>query len=289
MKFLVLGATGMAGHMIAIYLCEQGHHVTTYSRTAFPYGNNIVGDITDRQFLQALLATTDADIVVNCIGMLNNACEQYPAKSIFLNSYLPHAIAAHLKDRETRLIQLSTDCVFSGKAAPYYEQSTRDGETFYDRTKGLGEIDNNKHLTFRNSIIYLIYKRMASGCLIGLCKEDGSINGYTGALWTGVTTLTLAKAIEQVAKEGLTGLYHLVHTTNISKYDLLQLLNQYFRNNTINILPDPLINVDKTLINTRHDFSFVVPSYQAMIVEMKDWMLQHKNLYPHYHKRHDIY
>lgn len=83
MKFLVLGATGMAGHMIAMYLSEQGHHVTTYSRTAFPYGNNIVGDITNPQFLQTLLTTTDVDIVINCIGMLNNACDQYPDKSIF--------------------------------------------------------------------------------------------------------------------------------------------------------------------------------------------------------------
>ena len=45
MKFLVLGATGMAGHTISIYLSEQGHDVTTFSRTPFPYCKNINGDI----------------------------------------------------------------------------------------------------------------------------------------------------------------------------------------------------------------------------------------------------
>jgi len=50
MKFLVLGATGMAGHTISIYLLEQGYEVTTYTRTAFPYGKNITGDVTDVNF-----------------------------------------------------------------------------------------------------------------------------------------------------------------------------------------------------------------------------------------------
>ena len=54
MKFLVLGATGMAGHTIAIYLSEQGHEVTTFSRTAFPFGNNISGDSTDEVLLQSI-------------------------------------------------------------------------------------------------------------------------------------------------------------------------------------------------------------------------------------------
>ena len=48
---------------------------------------------------------------------------------------------------------MSTDCVFSGKIGSYNENSFKDGETFYDRSKALGELENNKDLTFRNSII----------------------------------------------------------------------------------------------------------------------------------------
>jgi len=282
MKFLVLGATGMAGHTIATYLYEQGHDVTTYSRTPFPYGNNRTGDVTDAHFLRSLLLDNDVDVVINCIGVLNNACEAQPAQSILLNSYLPHAIVSLLENRQTKLIHLSTDCVFSGKNAPYYEESVRDGETFYDRTKGLGEVNDNKHVTFRNSIIGPDLKKDGIGLFNWFMQQKSSVYGYSGAIWTGVTTLTLAKAIERAAQEDLTGLYHLVNTTTISKHDLLHLLNKHFLNNRIKILPHQLVNVNKTLINTRNDFSFIVPSYEDMIIEMKEWVLQHQDLYPHY-------
>ncbi|MEB7453533.1 SDR family oxidoreductase [Lysinibacillus sphaericus] len=282
MKFLVLGASGMAGHTISIYLREQGHDVTTYTRTAFPFGQNITGDITDLNFLCSLLQDHHYDIVVNGIGILNKACEENPEKSIFLNSYLPHAIVSLLENRQTKLIHMSTDCVFSGENAPYYEKSVQDGTTFYDRTKGLGEINHKKHLTFRNSIIGPDLKKDGIGLFNWFMHQKGPINGYTGAIWTGVTTLTLAKAIEQAAQEGISGLYHLVNTLPISKYDLLQLLNKHFMDHTIKITPHPLVNVNKTLINTRNDFSFTVPSYEEMIIDMKEWILQHKDLYPHY-------
>ncbi|MFK5708313.1 SDR family oxidoreductase [Lysinibacillus boronitolerans] len=282
MKFLVLGATGMAGHTIAIYLCEQGHDVTTCSRTPFPYGNNRTGDVTDAHFLRSLLLDNDVDVVINCIGVLNDACEADPAQSVLLNSYLPHAIVSLLENQQTKLIHLSTDCVFSGKSAPYYENSVLDGETFYDRTKGIGEVNNDKHITFRNSIIGPDLKKDGIGLFNWFMQQKGPVFGYLGAIWTGVTTLTLAKAIERAAQQDLTGLYHLVNTTSISKHDLLHLFNKHFLNNSIKILPHQLVHVNKTLINTRNDFSFSVPSYEEMIIEMKEWVLQHKDLYPHY-------
>ncbi|MFJ7185212.1 SDR family oxidoreductase [Lysinibacillus xylanilyticus] len=284
MKFLVLGATGMAGHTISLYLCSQGHDVTTYSRTTFSYGKNITGDITDSNFLRSLLLDYDYDVVVNCIGVLNDACDTDREKSIYLNSYLPHAIVSLLKNRKTKLIHLSTDCVFSGKTAPYHEKSLRDGETFYDRTKGLGEIESTQHLTFRNSIIGPDMKEDGIGLFNWFMKQHDTINGYTGAIWTGVTTLTLAKAIERAAIEGTTGLYHLVNNSSISKFDLLQLFNTHFKENKVVILPYQLVKIDKTLVNTRKDFSFTVPSYEEMILEMKNWIWQYKDLYPHYFK-----
>jgi len=64
-------------------------------------------------------------------------------------------------------------------------------------------------------------------------KQDGSIEGYTDAIWTGVTTLTLARAMESAIKENLTGLYNLVNNESINKFDLLGLFNKYFRNGKI--------------------------------------------------------
>jgi len=113
-------------------------------------------------------------------------------------------------------------------------------------------------------------------------KQQGTIKGYTGALWTGVTTLTLAKAMEKAIEENLCGLYNLVNNDSISKYDLLYLFNTYFRGNKIEIEKEEKLQLDKSLRNTRNDFLFDVPSYEQMIKDLNDWVDSHQNIYPHY-------
>jgi len=282
MKFLVLGATGMAGHTISLYLHEKGHDVTAFSTTPFPFCKNINGDAMDKAFVTSMLQEGRYDVVINCIGILNKACDKEPSKAVYLNSYLPHSIADTLRDTNTKLIHMSTDCVFSGKSGLYNEKSFRDGETFYDRTKALGEVEDDKNLTFRNSIIGPDMKENGIGLFNWFMKQNGTINGYTKAIWTGVTTLTLAKAMERAAIEGLTGIYNLVNNKSISKFDLLKLFNQHMKADTVSILPSDSVNIDKSLVNNRKDFSFEVPDYEQMVIEMKEWIDTHKELYHYY-------
>ena len=281
MKFLVLGATGMAGHTISLYLHEKEHDVTAFSTSPFPFCKNINGDAMDKAFVISMLQEGSYDVVINCIGILNEACDKKPSRAVYLNSYLPHLIADTLKDSNTKLIHMSTDCVFSGKSGPYNEKSFRDGETFYDRTKALGEVKDDKNLTFRNSIIGPDMKENGIGLFNWFMKQNGTINGYTKAMWTGVTTLTLAKAMERAAIEGLAGIYNLVNNKSISKFDLLKLLNQHMKDDAVSILPNDSVNIDKSLVNNRKDFSFEVPDYEQMVIEMKEWIDTHKELY-HY-------
>ena len=284
MRFLVLGSNGMAGHTISLYLYEQGYDVTTFSRSVSLTPKHIIGDALDQALLKSVLLDGNYDVVINCIGILNKACDKEPSKAVYLNGFLPHFIADTLKESYTRLIHMSTDCVFSGKNPPYYENSLRDGETLYDRTKAIGEIDDSKNLTFRNSIIGPDMKEKGIGLFNWFMKQEGTIYGYEKAIWTGVTTLTLAKAMEEAAKANLTGIYNLVSNESISKLNLLCLFNKHIRNDSINILPNTNLNIDKTLINTRKDFTFKVPSYEEMVIEMKEWIYEHRNLYPHYFK-----
>ena len=280
-KFLVLGATGMAGHTISLYLSECGHDVTTFSRTAFPYCVNINGDIMEPSLFRQIISN-NYDVIINCIGILNSDCDKKPSRAVYVNSYLPHLLADRLKNSPTRLFHMSTDCVFSGKSAPYSENSLHDGETFYDRTKALGEIADTKNLTFRNSIVGPDMRKDGIGLFNWFMKQKGIIHGYAGAIWTGVTTLTLAKAMEQAARQEITGIYNLVNNTSISKLNLLKLFNETFKENEIKISPNHSVHVDKTLLNNRKDFPFKVPSYKQMITEMKEWITTHQHLYPHY-------
>ncbi|HAE62612.1 SDR family oxidoreductase [Gudongella oleilytica] len=284
MKVLILGGTGMAGHTISIYFKEAGHDVTAFSRSKVDYCNNVNGDITDFENLKKIINEGQYDAIINAIGILNQDAENHKSNAVLLNSYLPHFLSDTTKDMKTRVIHMSTDCVFSGRTGGYSETSFRDGETFYDRSKALGELENNKDLTFRNSIIGPDMSERGIGLFNWFMKQDDQINGFTKAIWTGVTTLTLAKAMEQALKENLTGLYNLVNNETISKYELLKLFNKYMRDGQIEILPSDNLSLDKSLINNRTDFSFEVPSYETMVAEMKEWIDNHKDLYAHYFK-----
>lgn len=282
MKILVLGASGMAGHTISLYFKEKGHDVYAYSRKPFLHCKNIIGDVFEAEKFRSVLSDGKYDAVINCIGILNKDAENNPSNAVYINSYLPHLIADLLESTQTKLIQMSTDCVFEGNSGPYLENSFCDGKTFYDRTKALGEIDDKKNITFRNSIIGPDMNQNGIGLFNWFMKQKGIIKGYTGAIWTGVTTLTLAKAMEKAIEDDLCGLYNLVNNKSITKYDLLHLFNQSFVKNQVIIEKECSLQLDKSLRNTRNDFLFDVPSYEQMVIEMKGWVNDHSNLYPHY-------
>lgn len=285
MKILVFGASGMAGHLIALYFKEQGYDVTGFTRRPISYCKNIIGDATNIADIKSALESDDFDIIINAIGILNKNAEDNKSKAVLLNGFLPHFIADCLEDKKARLIHMSTDCVFAGNTGPYYEDSFPDGKIFYDRSKAIGEINDNKNLTFRNSIVGPDVNENGIGLFNWFMKQKDEVSGYTGAIWTGVTTLTLAKAMEVAIMEELTGLYNLVNNHSINKFDLLNLFNKYFRNNEIVINPNDKLQLDKSLRHKRTDFSFEVPSYEQQIKEMADWVNVHKDLYPHYFKK----
>ena len=283
MKLLVLGCNGMAGHLVSLYFKEKGNDVIGFARSdSRLLDKTIIGDASDMLLVKRTIEDGQYDAVINCIGLLNQFAENNKAMAVLLNGYLPHYLVEITKNTKTRIIHMSTDCVFAGNNGPYYEDSFPNGTTFYDRSKAIGEIDNDKDLTFRNSIIGPDIKESGIGLFNWFMKQEGSIGGFTGAIWTGVTTLTLAKAMETALKENLTGLYNLVNNQSINKFDLCSLFNRYFRNGEVEINPDDKLQLDKSLRRKRKDFSFVVPSYEQQIKEMREWVDSHKDLYPHY-------
>lgn len=273
----------MAGHLISLYFQEKGYDVTGFARQQSQIlSKTVIGDASDMEFISSTLLEGHYDVVINCIGLLNQYAEQNKTAAILLNGYLPHFLADITRETNTRVIHISTDCVFAGNDGPYNENSIPNGVTFYDRTKAIGEIINDKDLTFRTSIVGPDIKLSGIGLFNWFMKQHGTTYGYTGAVWTGVTTYTLVKAMEQALNENLTGLYNLVNNESISKNALLHLFNHYFREDTITILPNEKIKIDKTLCCSRKDFSFIVPGYEQQIKEMRKWVDTHKNLYSHY-------
>lgn len=282
MKFLVMGCNGMAGHTISLYMKERGHEVLGFDRIESAYVPSVAGDARDSGFVRKLIQEGKFDSVINCIGILNQFAEQNKALASYLNAYFPHFLADVTSGTETQVIHMSTDCVFSGKRGEYTEDDFRDGETFYDRSKALGELEDGKNITLRNSIVGPDINPKGIGLLNWFMQQEGQINGFAKAMWTGQTTLQLAKTMEVAAMEKAHGLYNTVPDHSISKYDLLQLFNHHMRGDAVTIRSVEGVNADKSLRRTHYEFSYLIPDYETMVAELAEWMRAHKQMYPHY-------
>ena len=283
MKLLVLGANGMAGHMICMYFMDKGNEVTGFDRTAVMHcSRGVCGDAQDRELLASLIAEGRFDAVINCIGLLNQFAENNHALAVYLNSYLPHFLAEVTAGMHTRVLHMSTDCVFSGKRGGYTETDLRDGETFYDRSKALGELEDDKNLTLRGSIVGPDRNPDGIGLLNWFMQQNGTVRGFTKAMWTGQTTLQVAKTMEAALEQGAVGLINTVPETSISKHDMLKLFNHYLRDDAVEIVPYDNFAADKSLVRTRLDFDYRIPDYETMIAELAAFIRKHKAMYPHY-------
>lgn len=286
MKFFICGCNGMAGHTISIYLNEQGHDVYGFDLNKSKFIKSFSGNAFDTKTIAHVIKEGNYDTVINCIGVLNQYAEQNHALAAFLNGYFPHFLAETTEGTNTQVIHMTTDCVFSGKKGNYTEYDFRDGVTFYDRSKALGEIDDDKNLSLRNSIVGADINPKGIGLLNwfmnNTVSENPVINGYTKAMWTGQCTYQLAKTMEAAAKDRANGLINAVPDTDISKYELLKLFNKYLRNGRVQINPVDGVNADKSLKRTNWDFEYKIPDYEQMVAEMSEWIKCHKSLYPHY-------
>jgi dTDP-4-dehydrorhamnose reductase len=280
-KIVVLGGTGMAGHVVTAFLAEQNFDVYSASKSAEDTPKSKAIDVTNFPMLGNWLDEVCPEVIINCIGVLQTISTERPDIAVLVNSYLPHWIEQRYNNSTVKLIHLSTDCVFSGKRGGYKENDLRDGDTFYDRSKMLGEVINNKDLTFRMSIIGPDRHENGTGLFNWFMKQKGLVRGYTKAFWNGITTIELARAIKAAIEQHLGGLYHLVPRETINKYHLLLLFKNVFNRDDITIDPFDGFTVDKTLVNTRTDFQFELLPYCRQIEDMMVWINKHKNYY-HY-------
>jgi len=278
-RILILGADGMVGHVARIHLAERGHEVLAVARSASPHWTRL--DVEDTGALLAFTARARPQWVLNCTGVLIQESEQDPVRAIRLNALLPQVLAAAAGDQGFRLIQTSTDCVFSGARGPYRETDLRDADSTYGRTKALGEVLAAPALTVRTSKIGPELKP-GSGLFHWFMGQRGVVRGFGRALWGGVTTLELAKAVDHIVAHPATGLVHLTNGAPISKHDLLALLAEVFGPRGVTLQRDDSVASDRSLVCTRGDFGHAVPPYRTMFEELRAFMAAHAELYAHY-------
>ena len=282
MKVLVLGSTGMLGHVVSKYYEDHNYEVYRINRRT--PGKLYFNPEEDIRKIESIIDEIRPEAVINCMGILNKAAELDKDKAVLINSYLPHYIDRLSNEYNFKFIHISTDCVFEGTKGNYSEDSFKDATSFYGKSKALGEIVNEKNVTLRTSIIGPDPNPNGIGLFNWFMSANGEIEGYKKVIWSGVTTIELAKQTEDAIKNDLNGLYHVVNGKVINKYDLLQLFKKYFREDII-IKPNVTIESNKSLQVTRDDHVFDIPDYEEMIKDMKEWIVDNQELYPLYLKK----
>lgn len=257
-RVLVLGSSGMLGSMVLDYLSEKDLEITAPSREQ--------------------LATTPYefyDYIINCIGItkqkLNDAEE-----AILINSSFPY----HLRKLAPKatIIQIATDCVYSGVKGNYLEYDKHDASDIYGKTKSLGEVTDDKFYNIRCSIIGFDKDNVS---LLSWFLSQKEVDGFVNHYWNGITTLHFAKLCYAIISENrvLPNILHFIPKDSISKLYLLKLISKIFKKNIIvnRVETDKVHRTLSTNYRKLNDLLWLdmgylyVPTVEAMIEELYEY------------------
>ncbi|MCC8467248.1 MAG: SDR family oxidoreductase, partial [Rickettsia endosymbiont of Eriopis connexa] len=239
MKILILGVTGMLGNSMFRFLSQDSKfdvYATARNNSARSYFSKDLSDklitnvdVENHDSLVEVFNKTKPDAVINCIGLVKQLADANdPLKALPINSLLPHRLANLCKLANSRLIHISTDCVFSGKKGNYKESDFSDCYDLYGRSKFLGEVDYPHAITLRTSIIG--HELAGNRSLINwFLSAEGQVKGFEKAIYSGFPTVELARIIRDfvLPNKELHGIYH-VASKPINKLELLKLVAEIY-------------------------------------------------------------
>lgn len=282
---LILGNNGMLGNAVEkILRADKNLNISTTSRMGreATYAFDALSD----EFPN-IVKNVKPDFIINCIGTIKPRIKEESAKSIEeairINSIFPHTIQRSIQNSSMKVIQIATDCVYSGSKGKYLESDQHDATDVYGKTKSLGEVSAENFLHIRASIVGPELGRSTSLLEWFLNQPEGAkLNGFANHMWNGVSTYQFAKIAAGVISSDsfIGGKVHLIPQNSVSKYELLNLFRKIYSRNDIEIAEMYPQNIlDRTLGSENILMSNqlwnqagyeVPPTIEAMLVEMKE-------------------
>ena len=245
---------------------EQGRHLDP----RFQAGVRVVADLEDLSELDRCLGEVRPDVVINCVALRRRAGENPDfQRLIALFALLPQRLSRLCLTYGARLIQISSDGVFSGLKGSYTEDDCPDATDAYGIAKILGEVRESHAITIRTSILG---HELASktGLLEWFLAQDRQCRCYTRAIFSGLPTVVLARILRDIVlpTRELSGIYH-VASQPISKHDLLRIVAKVYNKN-IEIIPDDRVIIDRSLATDKfaRATGYVVPDWTQLIQTM---------------------
>lgn len=275
MKIIVMGASGMLGHLLYSEL-KKTHETWGTVRDKKWHPDLLNGyDIHDLEKIEKLISEKKPDFVINCVGIIKQLkASDDKIASLEVNSLWPHKLAAICERQNAKMIHFSTDCVFSGSKGNYLETDLADARDTYGLSKFMGEVDYSHTLTLRTSIIgHELNSRVS--LVDWFLSQSSECKGFSKAIFSGFPTIVMANFInDYVLKNFFSGIYHF-SSEPINKYDLLKLvMNEYKKDIVIKesqeLVIDRSLNSDKL----RNKTKFIPAAWPLMIKQMRQHSLE---------------
>lgn len=269
MTIIVTGAGGMLGKaVVEAARANSGHVVVPYTRQQL--------DITNDGHMDTALAFVPPPFtIINCAGIVRGRHDFVSlAEAHLVNTEAVHNLARLC----TRLVQVSTDCVFDGALGPsgaiptYNELSPTCPTDWYGLTKAAGEVLSAPHVTVRGSFIGFEHGLLA---WFLAQPEEATVTGYTDHIWTGTYVADYAAALVKIAVDpGATGVIHLV-AARTTKAILLRELGELLR-------PDIHVDPQRAPDGPRH---LDLRSTRIDVPALPEWHISLRRLARDYAKR----
>lgn len=281
MRIIVFGVAGMIGNAMLKVLskCDgmevwgtvRSPGVLKKFKPALRDHIVIGGDVENNEWLVRTLTELRPQVAINCIGLVKQLQgANDPLLVLPINAMWPHRLARTCESIKCRLVQLSTDCVFSGRKGGYKETDEPDPIDLYGRSKLLGEVNYAHTLTLRTSIIGEELEG-SHGLVSWFLGQREKVKGFTRAFFSGLPSFEMAEIVRDfvIPHPDLSGLYH-VASDRISKYDLLHLLNVEY-NRGLHIEPNDTLKIDRSLDPSlfRKVTGYVAPTWAELVPKMR--------------------
>lgn len=289
----ILGSTGMLGSALTYLMSSSTHKVTEFNRAGQPLvsGNSAVAiDVaTSHTEIERVFLKKKFDYVINAIGTIKQVIDEKDPDSIEnaykVNSDFPSFLDSYSKVTGTPVIQIGTDCVYSGVKGGYTESDPFDPKDVYGKSKVKGENVSTNTMILRCSIIGKEINGSKSLLSWFLNQKYGAtVNGYIDHYWNGITTLDFSKITLGIIEKNAfsNGIMHLVPSDTLNKYQLLVSFANAFGRSDIKIQEFKTNETINRTLST--DFSSrnqkywnlggyeIIPTINQMIKNYASWL-----------------
>jgi dTDP-4-dehydrorhamnose reductase len=242
LRVLVVGGNGLLGQKMTEFLIRgSAHKVTVCSiepapvlhLSSAPY---LQLDITSKKDVKRVVHSVEPDVIVNCAAMTNvDACETERELAWKLNTEGVEYLIEAARKGNARIVHLSTDYIFDGKAGPYDELSRPEPVSYYGKTKLASEnallVSGLDSFIARTMVLYgtgIDVKSNFALWLIQNLEKNLAVKIVDDQFGNPTLVDDLAQGLLNAIELGKTGIYNFAGRDIVSRYEFALCLARVF-------------------------------------------------------------